>query len=69
MKPHTYNYPNDTFRGYVEYPSMIGFGNDHLDVPVMMRINCKQVRKNKLKAMEDARKMLLKIRHKNKTTV
>lgn len=54
MKPDAYNYPNDTFRGFVQTYQ----GN------VMTPVLCDVVRKNRLKAREDAEKMIKKLRQK-----
>lgn len=54
MKPATYSY-GDYFRGYVKT----------YHGAVMKAVNCKQVRKNRLLALEDAKKLLKKLRTTN----
>ena len=58
MKPKTWSYPNDTFRGYV----VVYDGRSTAEV------HCKEVRVNRLKATEDAKKLLKKLKHEKQSS-
>lgn len=52
MTPSVWTYPNDTYRGYVKKYSR----------NVVTKIPCDIVRNNRLKAIEDAKKLIKKLR-------
>lgn len=52
MKPHTYNYSHQAYRGWVST----------YQGATMTAVNCNVVRTNRLKALEDAKKLLHKLR-------
>lgn len=51
MKPSVWKYDNDTYRGRVII----------YDGHFIEQVHCDKVRKNRLKALEDARKLMKKI--------
>jgi hypothetical protein len=58
MTPSVWSYDNDTFRGYVKTYSR----------NVVTNVPCKIVRKNRLKAMEDAKKLIPRLRKSIRST-
>lgn len=52
MTPSVWTYDNDTYRGYVKTYSR----------NVVTKIPCDIVRRNRLKALEDAKKLIRKLR-------